>query len=257
MPIEILNKQSLLDAVAEAGFVKCSKCHTYFYEHERENHVCAAKWKAKHKKKKIGSTNKGKIFTAQPITDLDNIRKIKCFIQAAFPKKTAARNLAFVTWGFNCNLRGTDLVNIKLEDLDVNLEYWSNLKVGHSFSLRENKTGKVRRVYVNGVMRETLIDWLKIRGKQRGYIFCSMQNLKQANKISPRYYQEMLRQVGESLDIYLNMRTMRVSWARNAYESGVPLPIISEALNHSNERITRRYIRLNDNDMAKAFSLEI
>jgi integrase len=91
---------------------------------------------------------KGSAIKTQPIRRLEDIRAIKRFL-AGDP-----RNLAIFTLGINSALRGSDLLRIRIEDVQ-------SLKPGDSFEIREQKTRKYRRVMLNKVSHRAIQEWIQ------------------------------------------------------------------------------------------------
>jgi integrase len=73
-----------------------------------------------------------------PIKNLKDIKSIKKLL------KDNPRDLALFTLGINTNLRASDLVNITVKQV-------SDLKAGDDLVLKEQKTGKERRISLNAV----------------------------------------------------------------------------------------------------------
>ena len=90
---------------------------------------------------------KGSHITVDPIRSLRHVKKIKKLLA------DQPRNLALFTLGINTNLRASDLLSIKVRDV---LE----LVPGGELVLWEQKTGKLRRITINGAVHEALMNWL-------------------------------------------------------------------------------------------------
>lgn len=79
---------------------------------------------------------KGSMIKVEPIKTLKDIKAIKALL-AKNP-----RDLALFTLGINTNLRAVDLLNIKVSQV-------KNLKPLESIEVKEQKTGKLKRVTLN------------------------------------------------------------------------------------------------------------
>jgi len=263
-----LNKEAILESVKQAGFIKCVRCGCWYLTGEL--HYC---YKKDEPKKKTGGrpattkrvqvkkgkyvvkrTNKDKVLFQYPIKDKATIEKIKLFIRASFPHKTAVRNLCYFIFGINTGLRGRDILNIRIEEMGLPIDQEGNfiIQEGHSFPIREGKTGKRRDIYINAAMAEILNEWLELRRHHDGYLVCSVRNTAQ---MKPGYFQKTLKEIGEALGIELSVRIMRKTWARAVFDANVDIEIISQCLNHSSTAITRRYIGLDRDDLRVAFDI--
>jgi integrase len=262
MPEKIsLKKKDILQAVTDAGFVKCETCGTWHFEHEE--HTCVfRKFKKKKKKKKPNGqefvTNKDCVLFKYPLKKLEDIEKVKRFILVSKKSPVKERNYCFFIWGINSNLRGTDLIDITMDDLGVcGKGKGIYIPDNDYFTIREKKTGKLRRVYVNNAMKDALKAWVKQRGTHSGYLFSQVKGDKSA-AVSLEYFRFYLRDVGLHLGVGLGLRVMRKTWAYWAWKKGgLPIEVISEAMNHSSPAVTRRYLGIDTEEVKEAFMVEI
>ena len=86
---------------------------------------------------------KGSTIKVEPIREPKDIRLIKKLL-AYRP-----RDLAIFTLGINTDLRASDLLRITVDQV-------CHLQPGEHFSIREQKTGKVRAVTVNKSVHEAI-----------------------------------------------------------------------------------------------------
>jgi integrase len=203
------------------------------------------------------------ITKAKPIFDKKDIEKLKQFMLVAFTGNTGIRNRAYVTVGMNTGLRGSDLVALRMEDLDLPFEGPEALTAGMMFYVRESKTKKPKPVYLNQTAIDSLVDWLEIRGYGPGYIFCSARGTPEiiaknaGKKITLEYYRQLLKKVGVKLGIDLKQRSLRKSWATHAWKAGTPIEVVSKCLGHYNVADTWRYLCIQDQEIVDAYNVEI
>ena len=95
---------------------------------------------------------KGSIIRVNPIRKKEHIQAIKALL------KNQPRNLALFTFGINTALRASDILQIKVDQVE-------GLKIGESFVIREKKTKKVRRVVLNKATHGAIKKYLKVRPK--------------------------------------------------------------------------------------------
>jgi integrase len=79
---------------------------------------------------------KGSTIKVEPITELKDIKLIKKLL------KGKPRDHCLFTMGINTNLRASDLIRIKAGDVRQN-------KPGDDLIIKEQKTGKIRRITLN------------------------------------------------------------------------------------------------------------
>lgn len=91
---------------------------------------------------------KGSQTTVEPIRYSKDIKNIKKLL------KNSPRNLCLFVLGINTNLRASDLLKLKVKDVQ-------NLNAGEELTLKEKKTGKQRRINLNGACVTAIQDLLK------------------------------------------------------------------------------------------------
>ena len=109
-----------------------------------------------------------KIGRVEPIRDLSKIRDIKTLLEA---KKNFKYLLLFVL-GVNTGLRISDILQLQIGDL------WDEHdKPKEEFVLREQKTGKVNKNYINSKIKEAMALYSQayphIVQKRENYLFFS------------------------------------------------------------------------------------
>jgi integrase len=96
------------------------------------------------------------------------------------------------------------------------------------------------------------------------YVFPLLSSLNEAKSYQEyctrlNAYNRSLKRLAKEtgIDIGLTSYTMRHSWASLAYKSGVPLPVISQALGHTRPDTTMVYIRALDNDQMQEGNIKV
>jgi integrase len=248
--------KKLKKAVEKAGFIPCPKCGVWYYRNER--HACDQKLLFKNPTVQK-PCSKGLSTKVYPIYETEHIQMVKDYIKAAFPKMTAARNLCAFIWAINSNLRFTDIVALRMENVALYPVDLEDFKPGYSFHIIENKTKKQRDVYVNENMGIALAEWLKHRGCKNGYLFCHTKggkpNMEEnvEKPLNPTTFRIVLHEIGKKLGIKLTLRGLRKTWCYHAWKSGVPIEVLSQAMNHFNPAITYRYLGIKNEDIKAAF----
>jgi integrase len=184
--------------------------------------------------------------TVQPIRDLKAIRAIKGNLKRKNP-----RNFLLFTLGINTGLRISDLLRLKVEDVQDEkgriLEY---------LDLTEKKTKKQRLIYINDEAKSALeyfLEKTKIYELDR-YLFISDKTKinKPISRIRAwQLIQSWCREVGVKTRI--GTHTLRKTMGYQMRIAGVAIEIIQEVLGHQSISMTKRYLGITDDEVTKAF----
>ena len=184
--------------------------------------------------------------TVQPIRDLKAIRAIKGNL-----KKKNPRNFLLFTLGINTGLRISDLLKLKVEDVQDEkgriLEY---------LDLTEKKTKKQRLIYINDEAKSALeyfLEKTKIYELDR-YLFISDKTKinKPISRIRAwQLIQSWCREVG--IKTRIGTHTLRKTMGYQMRIAGVAIEIIQEVLGHQSISMTKRYLGITDDEVTKAF----
>ncbi|OON99126.1 MAG: hypothetical protein ATN35_02125 [Epulopiscium sp. Nele67-Bin004] len=144
----------------------------------------------------------------------------------------------YVLWmvGSHTGLRVSDIVRLKLSDVS-----------GHYLRVTEQKTKKAKEIRISGKLKKAINDYTRNAGIVSGYLFPSRQN----SSISIRRVQAIIKAAARLLGVERNINThsMRKTFAYNLYRlSNNNLALVMQALNHSNQAVTLRYLGI-DKDM--------
>lgn len=190
-------------------------------------------------------------------------------------KSFGIRNCALMTFGFNTNLRGGDVLKLRLRDV---INPYTG-KIVDRFIIREQKTKKVKEVELNEEVQDSLLLYLETERQDFLYnldqpLFCSRQKnsrtLKESEELKPitiQRYNQLLKEVKDKLQIEidkLSTHSCRKSWARNVYNMSpddkkqYALSVISSALNHNNVETTMIYLDIRRDELreiSKSYSI--
>ena len=178
----------------------------------------------------------------EPIRDVKQIDQIKGNL---YRQKNPRDYLLFV-FGINSGLRISDILSLKLGDVK---DYKGNLK--DYLTIKEQKTGKTRKVFFNKQIKEALNYYLaktKIFDLDR-YLFTNEKSNKNIPLSRVRAYQlinEWCREVG--INYKVGGHTLRKSFGFHLRKQGASIEKISSLLNHQNLKVTFRYIGINDDE---------
>jgi integrase len=156
-------------------------------------------------------------------------------------------DMALFTVGINTNLRASDLLSLKVNQV-------KSLKTNDSIELKEKKTSKKKMVTfnenavkaINGLLasKEYLIDDFLFIGQRGNVLSVPALNLK-------------IKRWMKRLNLKGNYGThsLRKTWAFMQYRfCNTALPELMKALNHSSQAITLRYLGIQEKDMQKLYS---
>jgi site-specific recombinase XerD len=166
-------------------------------------------------------------------------------------KRKNPRNFLLFTLGINTGLRISDLLKLKVEDVQDEkgriLEY---------LDLTEKKTKKQRLIYINDEARSALeyfLEKTKIYELDR-YLFISDKTKinKPISRIRAwQLIQSWCREVG--IKTRIGTHTLRKTMGYQMRIAGVAIEIIQEVLGHQSISMTKRYLGITDDEVTKAF----
>ncbi len=152
-------------------------------------------------------------------------------------KKVALRNRAILEVFFSTGVRISELVNIKITDID---------KTGRIFI--KGKGRKERFVYLTPRAQRHIKKYLEIRGEsQSSYLFVPYRgkNIRIKNKkMSPSYLQEKIKWYREllGLNIPISAHGLRRAFATYIAEKGASVTALQILLGHESLDTTTRYV---------------
>ncbi|MBA7555743.1 Tyrosine recombinase XerD [subsurface metagenome] len=184
--------------------------------------------------------------TVQPIRDLKAIRAIKGNLKRKNP-----RDFLLFTLGINTGLRISDLLKLKVEDVQD-----ERGKIKEYLDLTEKKTKKQRLIYLNDEARlalEYFLDKTGIYDLGR-YLFISDKTKinKPISRIRAwQLIQSWCREAG--IKTRIGTHTLRKTMGYQMRIAGVAIEIIQEVLGHQSISMTKRYLGITDDEVTKAF----
>jgi len=178
----------------------------------------------------------------EPIRSENQIKQIRGNL---YRQKNPRDYLIFV-FGINSGLRIGDILSLKLEDVK---DSQGNLK--DYLDIKEQKTGKTRKVFFNKQIKEALNHYLKKTDifDLDQYLFTNEKSKKNKPITRIRAYQlinKWCKDVG--LDCKVGGHTLRKTFGYHMRMQGVSIERISNLLNHRNIKVTFRYIGINDDE---------
>jgi site-specific recombinase XerD len=192
-------------------------------------------------------------------SEMDRIRKIALARYGEKPSFIRARNLMLLQLLLETGLRAEEVRLLKFSQLDEKLEWISQVRT---------KGRKYRNVYLASTVRDNLKEYLKIRDFELKRFYSSLtisQNKKlpvfiSTYKADPANAESFLmgaktlwRSISQiTRELKLHPHLLRHSFALDLLESSNDIRLVSQALGHSDVRVTMRYTERRDTEVAKA-----
>ena len=149
--------------------------------------------------------------------------------------------------GINTALRISDLLSLSVGDV-LNTKG----EIAGEVTLKERKTGKIKRFPVNESLKNTLAEYFTCQGFRASTepLFISRQG-----KLSRTQAWRVLKAAGESAGLNsIGTHSLRKTFGYHAYKkSGADIGLIQKLLNHSASKITLRYIGIDRERMDNVF----
>lgn len=184
---------------------------------------------------------------ADPITNLDDIQKVKDYFLNTGRKFNAVRNYTIFCFGISTGLRCMDIFHLTVGDI-LN----SDGSIRDELSVCESKTHKMNHPVLNKDLKVVLIDYLNERNKSRNHkIMGNWEYLFPSNKtgcaMDTQSWSGIIKKAGKDLGLPYNLgcHTMRKTFAywtikQHYYDQNI-LFSLQEMLNHSSMLTTLHY----------------
>lgn len=154
-------------------------------------------------------------------------------------EKGSKRNYLLWLVGTHTGLRISDILSLKVSDLKGNI-----------LTVKEQKTGKLKQIKLSSKLKSVFKDYLNTSTdlQDDDFLFTSRQS-KNKPMTRQRVHQ-IIKYISKHIGVDDNISThsMRKTFAYNLYTlSNNNIALVMEALNHSKEIITLRYLCIKDN----------
>ncbi|MCQ6302110.1 site-specific integrase [Bacillus cereus] len=172
----------------------------------------------------------------QPIRDPEQIQQIKEYL-----KEKNERNYILFVMGINTGLRISDILKLKVGDVQ-----------GSHISMREMKTGKQKRIQITSSLKREL-RWFN-EGRDVGeHLLKSRKGKNRPIGRSMAY--KILKSTAAEFGLdEIGTHTLRKTYGYHMYMQTKNIALLMEIFNHSSEKVTLRYIGVNQDAMDKAMS---
>lgn len=173
--------------------------------------------------------------TVQPIRDKKLIESMKNELL-----KGGYRDYMLFVFGINTGLRISDILSLKVDDVRDRTH----------IILKEQKTGKTKRIKINGVQDE-LNKYIQGMADDE-YLFKSQKghNSPISRVQAYRILSHASRAIG--IDGEIGTHTLRKTFGYHFYQKTKDVALLQELFNHSAPSVTLRYIGINQDIMDNA-----
>ena len=163
--------------------------------------------------------------------------EIESLISLPSPKApTGIRNKAIIGTFAYAGLRAMELVNLKVKDVNL-IKNWIYVIGG--------KTGD-RDVPITHQLEPYLMAWNSIRPKHSRYFFTTLKG----KRLSDRYIREMIRRLGEKIDIKVYPHKLRHSFATHTLKRGdISIRELQILLGHKALKSTQIYTHIEPQEL--------
>lgn len=180
--------------------------------------------------------------TMKPITNDDTVAKILKTLERDNTPSGKRAYLLFAT-GIYTGLRISDIVGLRKCNVS-----------GERIDVIEEKTDKKQSIKIAKMLRKIYDERLQELGED-DYLFQSRKHLgKETQCLTVRGAQYVMKDIANRFGLEnFNSHSMRKTYGYWQYKSGkMTLAMLQKRFNHSDERITRRYIGLDAEETDKA-----
>ena len=157
------------------------------------------------------------------------------------------RNLLIIEMLYATGVRVSELVNIKLKDID---KYNDSIKI-------IGKGNKMRIVYFGSFCRISLDKYLKdgrvnLNTKNSKYLFLNKNGYRLSDRMIRNIIDDLIIKAGISKNVYPHM--IRHTFATDMLNSGADLMTVKELLGHENIDTTSIYTHVTDEQIRKIYN---
>ena len=190
-----------------------------------------------------------------PIKNIEDIERCKEFLKNRTEnaperyKKSYAKDLLLFKIAINIGLRVNDLLSITWSDIFKADTH----KFNSYFVPKEQKTKKIRQIFINEAFRSAVKEYLKYVPdvKLEGYVFTN----RQGNRLSDASVDKLMKLLEKEIGLEnLSTHSLRKTFAYHMYMQTQDLSLVQEILQHSSVAVTRRYLGISQEVKKNAYN---
>ena len=189
--------------------------------------------------------------TAQPIRNLEDLKKFKSYYVTECPNK---RNQLLIVMGLNTALRISDILSLKWDTVYD----FSKMEFKSHIVLTEQKTGKENQIFINENIRTVLKEYQdelykdKKKDLKDYYLFCHTNKNVPISRVQAF---RLIKDAAEASQIsgVICCHSLRKTFGYHAWKQGVHPAVLMNIFNHSSYQITKRYLGIEQDDRDVVF----
>ena len=136
---------------------------------------------------------------------------------------------------YDCGLRVSELVNLKISNIDINSKYIQC--IGKGSKERIIPFGKKAKLAINQYLKIRELYILKNSLENYKYLFVQ----ENGKRLTRQNVYSFIRKQGEKIHKHISPHTLRHSFATHLLENGADLRVVQELLGHSDVATTQLY----------------
>ncbi len=196
--------------------------------------------------KNLNHPKKGSQISVEPIRKKKDIKLIKKILQ------DSPRNLCLFVLGVNTNLRASDLLSIKVDQVRY-------LQPGEEITLKEKKTQKQRRINLNRACIVAIQNLLRSQ-KYEDDDFLFLSNRKNKKALTVSSLSTLVKKWCNDINLKGNYasHTLRKTWGYHQRVSfGVGIPELMVCFNHTSQKQTLDYLCVQPEEIRSVYENEL
>jgi integrase len=167
----------------------------------------------------------------QPIRDKELIQKIKKWL-----KVRSERNYILFLFGINTGMRVSDILKLRVRDVE-----------GWSVFIREGKTKKTKEVRMPSELKKEVREYCKGKHKNE-YLFKSRVGKNKPITRGMAYV--ILQEIADEFNLErIGTHSFRKTYGYHHYKQFKDVAVLQQMLNHSDPKITLRYIGITQDNL--------
>lgn len=170
----------------------------------------------------------------EPIRSKKKIRDILMYL-----KRENERDYIMFLLGIHTGLRISDILRLKVGDV----------KNRNHICIIEKKTKKSKKFLINPELKRELNRYCK---GEENYKFIIRSREGENNPISRIRAYQILMDIGNLFDIHISCHTLRKTFGYWHYQNNKDVVQLMEIFNHSDQRVTLRYIGVIQDELDKS-----
>ncbi len=182
--------------------------------------------------------------TTQPIKSKKKINELLTYLRGQ-----SERNYMLAKVQLNTARRISDIVKLKVSDF-----FDENMQIKKIITIEERKTNKNIMIAINNTLENALKSYVRnFKLLHSDYLFQSRKGLNRP--ITTTQVHRIFNEAGKALNINnFGTHSLRKSWGYFCYKETKNIGLIMNALNHSSEKISLKYIGITQNDIDEMYN---